>query len=338
MFALMFGNSMGNLEGLTETDDAIGYTAISRFWDQATKGLPGQWAEYRKDLCPDSHKPEYKGEAGYCDGAYEWNKAGITTKTQDCGKDDDWSFQKCGARMIDNPLKKYFKEHGVKGEKEMGEELDTKISIEGIVAFTAEYENEAEAWDSLNYANGFLFCCATYKLFLWLYCKLYAIPKSGSTVLEALATDKRNDFVVTYTVITATYIAYFIHQREWISDDQKDKSDPLISFVISLFIMYSWADLMIEHMTVLSEESSSDEFRAEIAGEIVKAVEGSDMICKDEDIKVYCSSERSTVEALLTVKNPDTPYKNVGRTIAKVKRALAGKPLERVHIGAQSGS
>ena len=35
------------------------------------------------------------------------------------------------------------------------------------------------------------------RLCLWLYCLLYAIPKSGSSVLVALATDKRNDFICT---------------------------------------------------------------------------------------------------------------------------------------------
>lgn len=39
--------------------------------------------------------------------------------------------------------------------------------------------------------NLLLRCC------LWLYCIYFAIPKSGSSVLVALATDKRNDFICT---------------------------------------------------------------------------------------------------------------------------------------------
>lgn len=37
----------------------------------------------------------------------------------------------------------------------------------------------------------------TLRCGLWLYCIYHAIPKSGSSVLVALATDKRNDFICT---------------------------------------------------------------------------------------------------------------------------------------------
>merc|ERR1712087_347737 len=90
----------------------------------------------------------------------------------------------------------------------MGEALAKEMTKGEIVSETSKYENEEDQKEELIFQNSFLACCATYKCCLWLFCICYAIPKSGSAVLVALATDKRNDFIGTGSVILATSLAF----------------------------------------------------------------------------------------------------------------------------------
>merc|ERR1719343_1497108 len=119
-----------------------------------------------------------------------------------------WKVKGEGAVEHNNPLSKYFTEHGDDQEKAMIKTFPEKVTMGDIVKEVSKYENEAAKYGDLVFQNVFLGMCATYKFCLWLFCMLYAVPKSGSNVLVALAADKRNDFCVTGTMILVTSVAW----------------------------------------------------------------------------------------------------------------------------------
>merc|ERR1712079_344603 len=94
--------------------------------------------------------------------------------------------------------------------------------------------------DKLFFQNGFLGCYATYKFCLWMYCIMYAIPKTGSTVLYALANDKRNDLIATSFVIICTFLGFFGEDTiNGIVEGGADKVDSLVSLILSSVIIYT---------------------------------------------------------------------------------------------------
>lgn len=290
MFALMFGNALGNAESLVESEDQVGKAAISRFFYQ-TGDLGTEFQGFEK----------WHGAVALSDGDFEW--------TSD--------------RKYDNPVKKFFEKQGSAGEKEFAKEMEDKVTMEEIVDYAAEYENDADEWADLKTQNGFLGICATYKLCLWLYCILHAIPKSKSSVLVALATDKRNDFICTYSVIFATFMAFLF--KDGVSKViSEEKVDPFVSLILSCVIMATWIQLMIEHAQILSQEAGNDEFRDGICQLVTSSLEASrcSITAPDEDIKVYHSSLNHTIEVALTVKEDSTPIADVKKTIQLLKTKL----------------
>jgi len=313
MFSLMFGNALGNIEGLIESPDQIGKKAISRlFWQ--TPALGGDFAVWRSELTLNE------------DDEYVW-------------KDKKTETNPGGALEVHNVVKDFFSVSTKNGEKEMAAEMDDKVTRGEMVDQCGEYENAATQWDELTYQNGFLGCCATYKLFLWLYCIYYAIPKSKSSVLVALANDKKNDFICTYSVIIATTGAFLILANEEYAPYLKaivseEKVDPLVSFILSIFIMKSWSDLMVEHMVILSQESGNCEFCDGVRQLVMQSTHGSQCSVRDaDDIKVFHSSEKLTIQVTLTVGDENTPYANVSKTTRSLKMKLESLPdVENVTI------
>jgi divalent metal cation (Fe/Co/Zn/Cd) transporter len=299
MFALMFGNALGNIETLTESPDEVGKEAITGFFVKTR-------AAWEKDR---PWKPWY----------------------DEVNDDGEWKSKDDGAAKIDNPIKAFYAASEEESEKKMAEGMDDKVTREEIVDLASEYENEAEVKSELWLANSFLSVCATYKLCLWLYCILYAIPKSGSNILVALATDKRNDFICTYTVIICTSIAYAC--KAGMSDQMYDKVDPLVSLAMSIFIMYSWAQLMVEHMQTLSVPVAPEDKCEQVRDAVMQCCEGSPCsVNPDTQIKVFFSSESCSAEIYLTVKDGETPYRDVAKTVAKLKTKLEALELERATI------
>ncbi|CAJ1366932.1 unnamed protein product [Effrenium voratum] len=285
MFALMFGNALGNLESLVESKDDVGHAAVTRFFQQTEE--VDDFKKWRDDL--------------------------------DCEEECVW---KTDGDKIDNPLINYFKEKGDSGEKAMAEEMEPKMTRGEIVSFSSEYENAAEQWAELKKQNFFLGICASYKCCLWLYCIFYAIPKSGSCVLVALATDKRNDFICTSFVIFSTFFAAtFPNITEMAVSEEK--VDPLVSLMLSVFIMYTWSELMVEHMTLLSQEAANDEFRDGVLKE-VRMVVKADSPCTvdDSDVIVYVSGLGHTVEVTLTAKSDKTTVGEMGELAQLLRRRL----------------
>merc|ERR1719291_1332888 len=50
MFALMFGNALGNVESLIESKDEVGHAAISRFFYVAGDSLGGEFAKWKQEV------------------------------------------------------------------------------------------------------------------------------------------------------------------------------------------------------------------------------------------------------------------------------------------------
>jgi len=310
MFSLMFGNALGNVEGLIESSDEIGQAAISRFFWQ-TPALKGDFEVWRKELS--------------------------------INEEDEfvWTDKETGALEINNEVKVFFDrpENDNEGEKKMAAAMPGKVTRGEMVKQCAKYENADEQWEELMMQNQFLGLCATYKLFLWLYCIKYAIPKSKSSVLVALANDKKNDFICTYSVIFVTTCAFLILATEKYAPYlemivSEEKVDPLVSFILSIFIMKSWVELMVEHMVILSQESGSCEFCDGVRQLVMQSTHGSQCSVRDaDDIKVFHSSEKMTIQVTLTVSDENTPFANVSKTTRSLKMKLESLPdVERVTI------
>lgn len=301
MFALMFGNALGNLESLLESKDDIGFGAISRFFDQ-TRSVP-EFGLWQSDLV--------------------------------CEEDGEclWKTEKDGGAKILNPLIPHFNKHGSAEEKEMVKTLEKTITRGQIVEFSANYENRAHQWNRLKFQNTFLGVCAMYKCCLWLYCIYFAIPKSGSSILVALATDKRNDFICTSFVIFATFFAA-VFPTVTQTFLPEEKVDPFVSFILSICIMYTWSELMIEHMTILSQQASPSEFREGVEAEVRSVVkEDSPCTVDTEDIKAYVSGVGNTVEVTLTVKSDKTSCSEACLLAEVLRRRLKTlEDTERVTI------
>jgi len=308
MFAMLFGNALGNLDSLAESKDDVGYKAISRFFHQAGGALgqpDGEFLSWNKDVKLDQ------------DGQFFW-------MTKD--------------KSIDNPLIPFFEAVGDDAEKAMAgqwSEDEPKVNREWIVKQTADYENDAKEWEELKFQNSFLACCATYKFCLWLYCITIAIPRSGSSVLVALATDMRNDFCCTSFIIFSTFIA-FLCKDSLSAIIAKEKVDPFVSLLLSMFIMWTWGQLMIEHMTILSQKACEQEYREAVVQEIIAVVQTTPCSIDERDVVVYTSSSKHTVEVSLTVSKPEAPFQEVAITVQTVKgRILALEDIERVIVCTQ---
>lgn len=196
-----------------------------------------------------------------------------------------------------------------------------EVSMGWIVDKVSKYENEAQKYGDLVFQNVFLGMCATYKFCLWLFCMLYAVPKSGSNVLVALAADKRNDFCVTGTMILVTSVA-------WAARDGlekmglEEKVDPGLSLILSCVIMYMWGELVAEHLAILSNPCADPEFREGVMADIRASVV-SPCSVSDEDVAVYVSAaSKHTVEVCLTVDNPGASFKDIATSCEKVRTSI----------------
>lgn len=202
-------------------------------------------------------------------------------------------------------------------------------AIQGTIDLVSEVEDPDLNWQKLVFQNGFLACCATYKLFLWLYVTLYALPRTAyASILKALADDKRNDFICTYSIIAVTFVVFF--QKEQINNYMDvDKVDPLISLILSCVIIYNWVLTMREQIILLSSCAVEDEVHESISN----VVQSSLKTGYSGDVKAYYSSLKQTVEIDLNVENPSTSFTDVNYTMAGLKKKVEHlDDIERVII------
>jgi len=263
-----------------------------------------------------------------------------------------WEHEVDNPQEFPNPVKKFFVKKAAKNKNpkkydkllenaEYGKDFVTR---EEIMKLGAEYKNPTEDWTSLLLQNKFLGLCATYKLCLWLYCILYAIPRSGSSVLMALATDKRNDFICTYSAITVTFLASHFQSSWEFLEENEDKVDPFVSLVMALFIMYSWIQLMVEHAVLLSQEAGNEDYSAgihEVISSTLKDLSLPQNMCHiadDEDIKIYLSSTKHTIEVTLSVQEVEAKFSQVSKVTTALQHRLLCQPdVEKVLILTKRG-
>merc|ERR1719424_371676 len=105
-----------------------------------------------------------------------------------------------------------------------------------------------------------------------------------------------------------------------------------------MFIMYSWLQLMVEHMVILSQEAGSDEYSDGVSAEVQKIIQGHPCHINDvEDIKVYHSSEKHTIRVNLTIDEDKTTFGEVAKIIDALEERLSGlADVEKVKIMTKS--
>eukprot|EP00746_Dinoflagellata_sp_MGD_P005557 gnl/MRDRNA2_/MRDRNA2_110776_c0_seq1.p1 gnl/MRDRNA2_/MRDRNA2_110776_c0~~gnl/MRDRNA2_/MRDRNA2_110776_c0_seq1.p1 ORF type:complete len:476 (+),score=97.66 gnl/MRDRNA2_/MRDRNA2_110776_c0_seq1:92-1519(+) len=209
---------------------------------------------------------------------------------------------------------------------EVDEEDESKRSI------VWEAADEPTILDTKNKLFGtviFLGCCATYKLCLWQYCVWVAIPRSASSILVALANDKRNDCVATSFVIICMLVGFFFKKQ--LGEDIAEKIDPGASLVLSLVIVYTWITLLLPQISVLSRKTVEEEILGGMMYAAQDTVRGTDV--EIDTLKCYKSSAENTVEVEISVPDRKAMFKDVIPTVKSLHTTLAGmEEVERVLI------
>lgn len=188
-------------------------------------------------------------------------------------------------------------------------------AIQHRIDLVSEVLSDHMAKDRLVFQNCFLALFVVHKLSVWMFCSCYAIPRSGSTVLQALAYDNRNDCIATSFAILCTSLGFFA--REDINAvvlNGADKVDPLVSLILTCVIIYTWASLAIEQIMNLNMCAVEPEIHDSLRG----TVQDSLCECGDAfgfDVRAYYSSSKYTVEVDLHVDQPQVPFSKLQETM-----------------------
>jgi len=280
MAAMMFGNALGNIETLSEVAEKDREETIMDFW---------------KTMFGEIH--EQNGAqtfTGYEAGFHQF-KAAVEGTTE---KLTPILQQVIAAVDFDAATE----------------------AIKETVNEAAEVPSPALKYDTLMFQTIFLACCATYKFLLWLFCILYAIPRTGSTVLVALANDKRNDFVATSFVIITSLLAYHCADEIALCMDP-DKVDPLCSLILSCVIIYTWCCLILEQVTILSSSAVEPSVLNHVCMLTNNCIKDSGNQF-DSECKAYYSSTKQTIEIDLIVIDPHLPFQQVNDAMGRVKQQM----------------
>lgn len=281
MAALMFGNALGNLEEITNSSEIGRGDAVNNFWG-------AMFGTHKED---DGNKHSWENpEAGY-------EKLHTLVRGTDISEFMSNVVAK-SPNLKDSQKNKVFKD---------------------TVLWAAEEEDPELEWGKLLFQNGFLACCATYKCCLWLYITMVAYPKTKATVLQALANDKRNDFIATSLVIVVTFSAKIFeqHLKDAFGEAAPEKVDPLTSMILSCAIIYTWAILLREQVLFLSSPS----VEVEILDSIERELNGVDTGYTTE-IVAYYSSCKPVVEVSLKVNDGQVPFSTVAGVQKKIEDKL----------------
>eukprot|EP00971_Amphidinium_carterae_P110231 2183741-Amphidinium_carterae.1 len=197
------------------------------------------------------------------------------------------------------------------------------------VDWAADVQAWSTRWSTTMHTAAFLSCCIIYKFSLWLYCILYAIPNTGSTLLVALANDKRNDFIATTFAVLAMTSSLWL--EDVIGEDNAEKIDPTASLLYSGFIVYTWVCMILESARVLSKRS---------VPEMVLAIERAvpsmlqNTPCSANSVKCYTTSHKHSVEIDLAVNDaPNTTYADVAKAMSQVSKEVNKmEDIERVIV------
>jgi len=220
MATFMFANIVSNLEELVKHQEVSNEVAVKAFWSILFFGSKDSWAA--------ESSPSWEAlRTGALDETKGIDIASLSTAMRKTVNAENFS-------------------HACQ-------------EIAGIVHEVAEVKTQDKQNFESMIAVVFLGICAFYKLCLWLYCVQVAIPKSGSTVLEALARDKRNDVVATSFVICCLLVSWLMEDG---LGDFARKLDPLSSVALSIIIMVTWIQLLLEQLSALSQASANSDVLA----------------------------------------------------------------------------
>jgi len=296
MATMMFNNAMENFGDLMSEEETSREDAISTFW----QGLFGVYEEV--------------------DEKNTW-------KNPDAGFQAFLGAIKDGAAagLSDNVI--------MKKVLQAKDFAASQAAIQATVDLAAEVEDENMKWGKLLKQSLFLGCCAAYKCCLFCYVQFVAIPKTGSSVLQALANDKRNDFIATSFLICVTLFAKI--NEPWLEAIHKDlpeMADPGAALILACVIMYTWVGLLAEQVGLLSGETLEADILDPMAEEVNTAAKAQDPTL-DTEVRAYYTSSKSWVEVDLIVSNPKMPFQDVSNAMGAVQQKVSTvEDVERVIV------
>lgn len=293
MGAMMFGNALGNFEDLMGEEELSREEAVRGFWT----GLFGTHLELGHDR-------------------HEWHNAqqGFLNLT---------TIQEAAKQAVGGAQNVLLNQAMAAGNFSEASKV-----VEQTIRHAAQVDDPLTEWNQLLFTNKFLAVCATYKFLLWSYCIWYAIPKTGSSVLVALAGDKRNDFICTFSVIIATFLAK-IFEDEVSQVMDVENVDPLLSLTMSCVLIYIWTLFVIEEATALSCATCGPDVIDPCQRKILAALSPG---CGAE-VKAYYSSHKRTVEVDLVISDGTAPFSSVEEKMGQVQQlALEMDDVERAIV------
>lgn len=360
MAAMMFGNLLNNLEEVTSVEAKERATAILDFWSglfgvpnygpDGTRFLDAAGVEFNVDKW-DKANDGIMAFARMAKEACVPNARAVLEDTfSDAAKGGGMfmllnSLVSTGDVIDPGLLKEHFTYVEVDGEETLtglsdnkqgeivshvqdhaanGDDEGTGLGDFHLLQFLFDIKDKDER--KLWFANEFLACCATYKLCLWLACKLHFIPATGSSVLQALANDKRNDFFCTSSAIVCTFLAFYNKDRlNALSEGLADKMGSIISIVMSVVITYTWVSLLSEQIYFLSFPGVPEGDVCAVEEEIkdMLVIDSGDSISLGE-VKAYWTSQHQAVEVDLVIE-PGLPFEQVATQMAKIQKRIEAR-------------
>lgn len=283
MATMMFGNAIENFGDLMGEEELSREAAVRGFWT----GLFGTHFESGHD-----HHEWRNPEQGFLDLASFLNLTAI----QEAASGNS-------GVLLNNVVA-------------AGNFSEASKVVEQTILDAAQVEDPLTNGDKLLFTNMFLAVCATYKFLLWNYCTWYAIPKTGSSVLVALAGDKRNDFICTSSVIIATTLAKLFEDTLSQFMDVENV-DPLLSLTMACVLIYVWSLFIMEEATALSSETCGPDFIDPCQRKILASLRHER--CGAE-VKAYYSSHKRTVEVDLIISDGTVPFSSVEEKMGQVQQ------------------
>jgi divalent metal cation (Fe/Co/Zn/Cd) transporter len=205
---------------------------------------------------------------------------------------------------------------------------NAKVVSSASVAEAADVPDRSLEFRNMITAVIVLACTSSYKLCLWLFCICYAIPKTNSDILAALANDKRNDVIATSFVITSLLVTYYFQDH---LGDFAEKLDPISSAFLSCFIIYSWLQLLWAQVILLSRCTVEDDILKELSEIVLDAT--NDIGYKAENLKASYSGRTYAVEVDLLVDDQSASFARVQAASDHLRTKLeAAQNVERVFV------
>jgi divalent metal cation (Fe/Co/Zn/Cd) transporter len=312
MASAMMANALNNVEDLLDTEEQSREDAIQTFFN-ATFGTE------EKDENGD-HEGYENAEAGFAKMAAILEDKGMS-----------------GEDLPGEVFKQIFPKNATTGK--VNDDYETAWDTIGaesvedlsLVWQCADLETLVDDQKKTYFTMAFLAVCAVYKLCLWQYCVQVAIPRSASSILVALASDKRNDCVATSFVITCMLIA--IGFKEQMGEEVAEKIDPACSLILSLVIVYTWVSLMIPQMTCLSGKAVEAEVLEPLCGDVQAIVRESGGAVDVNSVKCYKSSAQNTVEVELAIPEQTVQYHKIDPVVKTLYSKIGEmEDVERILI------